>query len=95
MSLRKKSEVSSITPSDQKPREAKSTSYTRLSYKTVLTTRGSFIGKLELGIIDKSKRLCRTLLAAEQLVPLDTLFRNDLFKETYESIRGRNKAIVI
>ncbi|KAG9229500.1 hypothetical protein BJ875DRAFT_499897 [Amylocarpus encephaloides] len=95
-SLREKqSEASSATPSDQKPREAKSTSYARPSYETVLATRGSFMGKFELGITDECKRLCRTLLAAEQSVPLDTLFRDDLFEETCESVRGRNEAMVV
>ena len=95
-SLREKqSEASSATPSDQKPREGKSTSYTRPSYETVLATRGSFMGKFELDITDESKRLCRTLLSTEQSVPLDSLFRDDLFEETCESVRGRNEAMVV
>ncbi|TVY89105.1 hypothetical protein LAWI1_G004646 [Lachnellula willkommii] len=60
---------SSTTPSDQKPREAKSSPYARPSYETVLAIKGSFMGKFELGITDESKRLCRTLLEAEQSVP--------------------------
>jgi hypothetical protein len=60
---------SSITPSDQKPREAKSAPYTRLSYTTVLATKGSFIDKSDLGITDISKSLCRILLEKEQTVP--------------------------
>jgi hypothetical protein len=60
---RKQSDTGSATPSfttlsNQKPRKAKSSSYTRLSYKTVLATKGSFMGKFELDITDKSKRLC-------------------------------------
>ncbi|KAF4628751.1 hypothetical protein G7Y89_g9402 [Cudoniella acicularis] len=86
---------SSTTPSDQKPREAKSSVYARPSYETVLTTKGSFMGKFELGITDESKRLCRTLLEAEQSVPQDTLFHDDLFEETCESIRARNEAMVV
>ncbi|PVH70477.1 hypothetical protein DL98DRAFT_564149 [Cadophora sp. DSE1049] len=87
--------ASSATPSDQKPREAKSTPYTRPSYETVLATKGSFMGKFELGITDESKRLCRTFLTAEQSVPQDTLFRDDLFEETCESVRARNEAMVV
>ncbi len=95
-SLREKqSEASSATPSDQKPREAKSTPYTRPSYETVLATKGSFMGKFELGITDESKRLCQTFLTAEQSVPQDTLFRDDLFEETCESVRARNEAMVV
>jgi hypothetical protein len=86
---------SSTTPSDQKPRETKSTPYTRPSYETVLATKGSFMGKFDLGITDVSKRLCRTLLEAEQSVPQDTLFRDDLFDETCESVRARNEAMVV
>ncbi|KAL7938316.1 hypothetical protein V8C35DRAFT_148512 [Trichoderma chlorosporum] len=86
---------SSITPSDQKPREAKSSPYTRPSYQTILATKGSFMGKFELGITEESKRLCRTLLEAEQSVPQDTLFRDDLFEETCESVQERNEAMVV
>jgi hypothetical protein len=86
---------SSTTPSDQKPREAKSTPYTRPSYETVLATKGSFMGKFDLGITDASKKLCQTLLEAEQSVPQDTLFCNDLFYDTCKGVRGRNEAIVV
>lgn len=41
---------SSTTASDEKPREAKSTPYKRPSYETVLATKGSFMGKFDLGI---------------------------------------------
>lgn len=86
---------SSTIPSDQKPREAKSTPYARPSYETVLATKGSFMGKFDLGITDASKRLCQILLEAEQSVPRDTLFRDDLFDETCESVRARNEAMVV
>jgi hypothetical protein len=86
---------SSTTPSDQKPREIKSIPYTRPSYETVLATKGSFMGKSDLGITDVSKGLCRNLLEAEQSVPQDTLFRDDLFDETCESVRARNEAMVV
>jgi hypothetical protein len=48
-----------------------------------------------LGITDDSKKLYRTLLEAEQSVPQETLFRDDLFKETCESVRARNEAMVV
>lgn len=96
----KQSEVGSITPSsttpsDQKPREAKSIPYARPSYETVLATKGSFMGKSDLGITDMSKKLCRNLLEAKQSVLQDTLFRDDLFDETCESVRVRNEAMVV
>lgn len=94
----RQSEASSVTSSsasDEKPREVKSTPYKRASYETVLAIRGSFMGKFDLGITDASKKLCRTLVEAEQSVPHHTLFRDDLFDETCESVRGRNEAMVV
>ncbi|KAH8799638.1 hypothetical protein F5884DRAFT_825116 [Xylogone sp. PMI_703] len=96
----KQSEVSSAapsstTPSDQKPREAKSTPYTRPSYTTVLATKGSFMDKSSLGITDASKNLCRILLEREQTVPQDSLFRDDLFENACRKIQDKNEARVI
>ncbi|KAL2384413.1 hypothetical protein RJZ90_002013 [Blastomyces dermatitidis] len=73
---------SSATPSDQMQREAKSNPYTHPSYETVLAIRGSFMVKSDLGITNASKRLCQILLEAEQSVPRDSLFCDDLFDET-------------
>ncbi len=86
---------SSTTPSDQKLREARSTWYARPSYETVLATKGSFMGKFDLGATDASKELCRTLLTAKQSVPQNTLFRDDLFEETCDIVRVRNEAIIV
>jgi hypothetical protein len=92
---RRNSESDTATPSDQKPREAKSTQYARPSYTTVLATKGSFMDKSDLGIIDASKSFCRTLLEKEQTVPLDSLFQDDLFDDTCRKIQDRNEAMVI
>lgn len=94
----KLSEAGSVTPSsttasDEKPSEAKSTPYKRPSYETVLATKGSFMRKLDLGIIDASKKVCRTLLEAEQPVPQDILFRDDLFDETCESVGSEKRSL--
>ena len=95
-SLRRKNSESSITtPSDQKPREAKSYQYAHSNYETLIATKGSFMKKSSLGVIDASKVLCRTLLSTEQSVPQDTLFRDDLFDETCESVQARNEAMVV
>ena len=51
--------------------------------------------KSALGITDKSRALCRTLLGKEQIVPQNTLFRDDLFDETCESVQERNEAIIV
>ncbi|KAK6591861.1 hypothetical protein H4I96_12138 [Botrytis cinerea] len=86
---------SSITPSDQKPREAKSAPYQSPQYKILLETKGSFMRKSDLGIADTSKTVCQTLLEAEQTIPEDSLFQDDLFEETCEMIQDRNEAKVI
>lgn len=81
--------------SDQKPREAKSSLYARPNYETALAAKGSFMGKSKMGITDASKELCRTLLETEQSTPTDSLFRDDLFEETCDSVRARNEAMVV
>ncbi|KAL2373736.1 hypothetical protein RJ035_001856 [Blastomyces gilchristii] len=79
---------SSATPSDQMQREAKSNPYTHPSYETVLAIRGSFMVKSDLGITNASKRLCQILLEAEQSVPRNSLFCDDLFDETLSMKAG-------
>ena len=86
---------SSTTPSDQKPRKAKSALYARPSYRTILATKGSFINKFEQSITDTSKRLYSSLLKKEQAVPLQSLFCNDLFETTCRKISNGNEAIII
>jgi hypothetical protein len=51
--------------------------------------------KFELGITKESNEGYQALLNAEQLVPKDLLFRDDLFKSTYQKIQDRNEAMVI
>jgi hypothetical protein len=95
-SLRSKlSEAGSAAPSEQKPREAKSAPYQSPQYTILLETKGSFMRKSELGIADTSKIFCRTLLEAEQIVPEDSLFQDNLFDETCEMVQDRNEAKVI
>ncbi|OJD14361.1 hypothetical protein AJ78_05296 [Emergomyces pasteurianus Ep9510] len=81
--------------SDQKPREEKSTSYENARYETLLETKSSFMKESELGITNASKRSCQTLLKAEQRVPKNSLFRDDLFKKICEKVQDRNEAMVI
>ena len=92
---RKKSQSTLKTPSDQLPREAKSAQYNNPEYEIRLEQKGSYMRKSTLGITDTSRGLCRTLLGKEQIVPQDTLFRDDLFDETCESVQGRNEAMVV
>jgi hypothetical protein len=86
---------SSTTPSDQKPREVKSTPYQDARYKTILETKGSFMGKSKLDITDASKSLCQTMFMKEQTVPQESLFRDDVFDKTCEKILDRNEARVV
>ncbi|KAK0769467.1 hypothetical protein LTR59_017014 [Friedmanniomyces endolithicus] len=86
---------SSTTPSDEKPREAKSAPYARSSYATILATKGSFMDESERDITDTCKGLCSSLLEKEQTISLESLFRDDLFKTTCRKITDRNEAMVI
>jgi hypothetical protein len=45
----------STTPSDQKPREAKSAPYQSPQYRILLETKGSFMRKSDFGITDTKK----------------------------------------
>ncbi|PVH69777.1 hypothetical protein DL98DRAFT_554269 [Cadophora sp. DSE1049] len=66
------------------PREVKSAPY-----------QSPFIHKSELGIADTSKTVYQTFLKAEQTIPEDLLFQDNLFNETCEMIQDKNKAKVI
>lgn len=86
---------SSVTPSDQRPREEKSAQYKSARYEIVLKTKGSFMIKDEKGIKKESKELNLNLLNTEQKVPEDSVFDDDIFEETCQAIQGRNEARVI
>jgi len=88
-------EQSTITPSDQKSREAKSAPYRDVRYETLLATKGSFMDKDDLGIVEKSKALVRKLLNQEQQVPQESLFQDDIFEATCRKIRNKNETRVI
>ncbi|KAI9048904.1 hypothetical protein LZ554_006757 [Drepanopeziza brunnea f. sp. 'monogermtubi'] len=81
--------------SDQKPRDLRSTSYQDVRYAAILATKGSFMENSELDITAASKILCRTLLEAEQTLPEDSLFHDDLFKETCAMVEDQNEARVV
>ena len=87
--------ATSTTPSDQKPREEKSAPYRDSRYETLLETKGSFMVKSNLDVINTSKILCRTLLEQQQTAPENSLFRDDIFESTCEKIHNRNEARVI
>lgn len=95
LSLKRSNSATSMTPSDQKPREEKSAPYRDQRYETLLEVKGSYMTKAPLGLASASKALCRSLLEKTQPVPGDTLFRNDIFKTICENIHNKNEARVI
>ncbi|TGO84589.1 hypothetical protein BPOR_0488g00080 [Botrytis porri] len=86
---------SSTTPSDQKPREVKSAPNQDARYETLLSTKGSFMDESDLGITKTSQHTYLNLLDAEQTVPTDSLFRDDIFKRTCRGITNRNETRII
>lgn len=87
--------ASSVTPSDQKPREEKSADYKDARYEVLLATKGAIMGKSPAGITDASKELCNTLLHQQQDTPENSLFRDDIFEASCSKIQGRNEVRVI
>ncbi|OAT11997.1 hypothetical protein, variant 2 [Blastomyces gilchristii SLH14081] len=87
--------TSSTTPSNQKPREEKSSQYKNPRYEVLLETKGSYMSESKQGITEVSKSCYQTLLNAAQKIPENSLFRDDLFKATCEKVRRRNEAIII
>ena len=85
----------STTPSDQKSRAVKSAPYRDPRYIVLLRTKGSYMGKDDLGIVETSKMLVQKLLSTEQSVPRDSLFRDDIFEATCSKLIGRNETRVI
>lgn len=96
---RKRSDASfgtSVTPSDQKPREEKSALYRKASYPTSLELLGdSYMYESKLGITDASKILCQGLLEKTHPTPKDTLFRDDAFTEACGNLQDKNKTRII
>ncbi|KAL8291019.1 hypothetical protein RB600_006485 [Gaeumannomyces tritici] len=87
--------ATSETPSDQRPREEKSAPYRDPRYETLLATKGSFMDESPLGITQESESICTTLLESEVTIPNNTPFRDEVFKQTYMKVRGRNEARVL
>ncbi|KAF2786231.1 hypothetical protein K505DRAFT_399602 [Melanomma pulvis-pyrius CBS 109.77] len=48
--------------------------------------------KYKPGVTEASERICQTLLDSKQIVPKDTIFGDDIFDETSERLRAKNKA---
>ncbi len=48
--------------------------------------------KYKLGITKASEKLCQTLLNSKQDLLKNTIFRDDIFVDNYERVRGKNEA---
>ncbi len=96
-SLRRKQSDSSLTgSSDQKKRESKSAQYRDTRYTTLLAAKGSYMREFDDDDVPKKiKDSCQKLLERDQIVPRDSLFRDDLFKKTCRKIEDRNEALII
>lgn len=95
---RKRSQSSLQTSSDQLPREVKSARYRNPDYAIELEDEGSYMREFDDdddNIPKNVRDLCRTLLETEQMVPEDSLFRDDLFRKTCRKIQDRNETMVI
>ncbi|MCJ1245592.1 hypothetical protein MMC30_002796 [Trapelia coarctata] len=82
------------TPKDV-PREVKSAPYKDIRCETLLAKKGSFMGAAPQKTNDAGRHLCKQLLENEQPVPNDSLFRDDIFEKTCDTIRSENEARVI
>ena len=93
--LSRKESQSLKTSSDQSSQGGKSSQYNSADYEDRLQRKGSYMYKSPLGITDTSRELCRILQEKEQTVPRNTLFRDDLFDDTCNSVQGRNEAMIV
>lgn len=91
---RKRSEASFVTSTTLSDLQAeKSAPYKNPSYETVLEREaGSYMDRYRPGVTEASERLCQTLLDSKQVIPKDTIFRDDIFEDTCERLRGKNEA---
>ncbi|KAI0388850.1 hypothetical protein F5Y17DRAFT_172469 [Xylariaceae sp. FL0594] len=87
--------ASSLTPSDQKPREEKSAQYRDQRYETLLATKNTFMVKSKLDVTSESKTLCKGLLEGQQTFPEHSLFNDNLFDSACQKIHNRNEARII
>ncbi|KAH9822829.1 54S ribosomal protein [Teratosphaeria destructans] len=97
---RKNSDTGTATPSsteegESKSLEQKSAEYRKPQYAPVLATKGVSMKLSPSGVTKASREWCKNVLDQEQTYPLDTLFQDDLFSATIESIQDKNETRVI
>lgn len=87
---------SSLTEtSDQEERESQSTPYRDIRYPTMLATKGSFLHDFDYELPETITDICHQLLTRDQVVPQNSLFRDDLFRKFCRKIQDRNEAMII
>ncbi|MCJ1310623.1 hypothetical protein MMC25_004288 [Agyrium rufum] len=92
---RKQSDSSFIGSGDDKKRESKSAPYRDTRYTTLLAAKGSHLREFDVyDIPNKTKDLCRKLLEADQAVPLDSSFRENILFKTSRVIQDISRLIV-
>ncbi|KAK6522372.1 hypothetical protein TWF281_002937 [Arthrobotrys megalospora] len=89
------SSSSPSTPTDQRPRESKNVGYDSTRYDVLLSCTGVFMEESPLGLTEESKKTYQNLLAADQPVPADSLFRDDIFATTCGKLARANEARVM
>ena len=93
-SLRRQAlEASTTTPTEKA--EDKSLPYRSLGYEDELAIKGSHLVESLEGVTEDSKLVCQNLLITAQAVPQNTLFRDDLLKQTCDRLRNRNEARIV
>ena len=95
-SLRQKKSSSSLNESSNEENDKFVTSkYRDNRYPILLAAKGSYIAKSSLSISNASKTWCMKLIDSEQIVPENSLFRDDIFDRTCGKIQDRNEARVV
>ena len=49
------------------------------------------VDKCKLGVTEASERLCQTLPDSKQIIPRDTIFRDDIFHDICGRLRSKNE----
>lgn len=91
--------IAGSSASDERPRDEKSAPYRSHSYPTLLseevTNYKSYMEDHEEGISETSEKLLEILLKAEQSLPKDSLFGNDVFAKFLRRLKGKNESRVV
>lgn len=77
-------------------REGKNPAVKSRRYEQLLISAGIYMDEEDkVAATEECKALCQTLLNADQIVPHDSLFNDDLFKRVCQRVRNKNEARVV